>query len=125
MKKIFKATPALLVLLLSIFVSITLYSCDDDDAPNNPGIIGTWTCSNHYYGGSDSYTFKKNGNYEWSYSGTADWFDSQKGTYTFNGSILTITNSKGTTWAYVVLGITNSSMIIMDEDGYKYTYYKN
>lgn len=61
MKKIFKATPALLVLLLSIFVSITLYSCDDDDAPNNPGIIGTWTCSNHYYGGSDSYTFKKTG----------------------------------------------------------------
>lgn len=114
-----------LLLSIILILPISLVSCEDQDASDNSGIIGTWTCSNHYYGVSDSFTFKKNGNYEWTYSGTVDWYDSQKGTYTFNGSILTLTNIKGTTWVYVVLGITNSSMILIDEDGDKYTYYKN
>lgn len=107
-------------------ITIILPACSkDDDSSYDSGIVGSWTCSDHYYGGSDTYTFKKNGTYEWNYRGTASWFDTEKGTYTFNDSILTIKNSKGSTRAYVVLGLTNSSLVIMDEDGDTYTYYKN
>lgn len=106
-------------------MSMTWLSCEkDDDDSIDSGIVGTWTCSNHYYGGSDTYIFKKNGSYEWSYRGSANLFDPEKGSYTYNGTILTITNNNGTTWVYVVLGISNSTMTIMDEDGDKFTYYK-
>lgn len=101
-----------------------LSSCGDDDGPNGSSIVGSWTCSKHYYGGSDTYTFKKNGTFSWTYSGTANWFDDESGTYTFNGSMLTLTNKRGFSWIYMVVGLSDSSVIFIDEDGDKYTYYK-
>lgn len=111
-------------LLISFMLTLTTACDKDKDKEPDGSIVGKWTCSNHYYGGSDTYTFNKNGKYTWTYSGIADWFDDQSGTYTFNGSLLTITNSRGTSFIYVVVGLSDTSMILIDEDGYKYTYFR-
>ena len=107
-----------------ILVMITLISCSKDELSDS-SIVGTWSCSDRYYGGTDTYIFKKNGSYSWFYKGTADWFKDQNGTYTYNGTILTTKKASGTiTVMYVVIGITKSSLVIMDDEGDKYTYYR-
>lgn len=115
----------LTVLMLCVVIAPSFVSCGDDDEPGDSSIVGSWTCDDHYYCGSDTFTFKKNGSYTWTYRGTADWFDDQKGTYTYAENILVITNTKGTTWVYIVVSQTNASMVLMDEDGDRYTYYKD
>lgn len=110
-------------LLLFLVTAVALVSCGDDEDKNMPSIIGSWTSSSHYYGGTDTFTFKKNGTYNWSYSGSMT-FEDQTGSYIFNGTTLTVTNKKGTTWLYLVIALSDSSMVIMDEDGDKFTYYK-
>lgn len=73
----------LLMLMILVSLFIPMSSCGDKDEFDN-SIIGYWSCSNHYYGGTDTFSFKKGGKYTWSYKGEADWFESQNGTYTFN-----------------------------------------
>lgn len=114
-----------LVVLLGSTIAISSCSKDDNDVSSN-SIVGTWSCNNHYYGGSDTFTFKSNGTYTWSYRGTADWFNNETGNYAYDPlrSTLTIQNKKGTTWVYVVISLTSSSFTIMDEDGDTYFYQK-
>lgn len=122
-----KAIKHLLWMLIALSMSISFASCgdDDEDEPQpQGGIVGSWVSNNHYYGGSDTYTFRDNGTYSWSYSGSADWFDPESGTYTFNGATLTTSSSHGITRVYVIVGINETSFVMMDEDGDKYTYYK-
>ena len=121
---------SLLTLMLVAMVSLSLSSCgddDDDDGGGNP-LVGTWSCSSHYIdrvsydGGTDTYTFKSNGTYEWKCRG----WDNESGKYYYNNSLstLTITNQKGTTWVYVIPTLTDSYFVMIDEDGYSYTYSK-
>ena len=121
---------SLLTLMLVAMVSLSLSSCgddDDDDGGGNP-LVGTWSCSSHYIdrvsydGGTDTYTFKSNGTYEWKCRG----WDNESGKYYYNNSLstLTITNQKGTTWVYVIPTLTDSYFVMIDEDGDSYTYSK-
>ena len=116
--------PFFLLAIITLLSAFALSSCkgDDDEELSESGIVGKWTCNDHYYQGEDTFVFKKNGTYTWSYKGEADWFENQEGTYTFDGSLLVITNSHDTTWIYVVMSLSDSTMVIMDEDGYYYTY---
>lgn len=116
---------SLWLLALIAFVSAVSFSSCDKDGNGNSSIVGSWTCGVHYYGGSDTYTFKKNGTYTWTYSGPSSYFQDETGRYTYNGVILTTSSNRGSTRAYVVIGLTKSSLVIMDEDGDSYTYYKN
>ena len=110
--------------MLLMAATLSMTSCGNDEPDNKDNsIVGSWTCSNHYHGGTDSFTFKKNGTMSWTYSGSWSFTDFT-GTYTFNGSILTVTNSSGTTWVYIVAGLSDSSLVLIDEDGDSYTYYK-
>lgn len=121
---------SLLTLMLAAMVSLSLSSCgddDDDDGGGNP-LVGTWSCSSHYIDrisfndGTDTYTFKSNGTYEWKCRG----WDNESGKYYYNNSLntLTITNQKGTTWVYVIPTLTDSYFVMIDEDGDSYTYSK-
>ena len=121
---------SLLTLMLLAMTSLSLSSCgddDDDDGGGNP-LVGTWSCSSHYIdrvsydGGTDTYTFKSNGTYEWKCRG----WDNESGKYYYNNSLstLTITNQKGTTWVYVIPTLTDSYFVMIDEDGDSYTYSK-
>ena len=122
MKTILK--PFFLLTIITLLSALALSSCkgDDDEEIYESGIVGKWTSTDHYYKGEDTFVFKKNGTYTWSYRGEADWFEDQKGTYTFDGSLLVVTNSSGTTWIYFVMSLSDSTMVIMDEEGYYYTY---
>lgn len=121
-----KAIKHLLWMLIALSLSVCFASCgdDDEDEPQGMSIVGTWKSDNHYWGGSDTYVFHDNGTYNWSYSGSADWFERESGTYTFNGVTLTTSSNKGITNAYVIVGMNETSFVMMDEDGDKYTYYR-
>lgn len=110
------------VSLCVILGVLILSSCSEDDKSDN-SIVGTWT-SDRFYGGVDTYVFNKNGTYTWTYKGTADWFTDHSGTYTYNRAILTIKRKSGRTDVYVVIGLTNTSLVIMDDEGDSYTYYR-
>ena len=120
----------LLTLMLAAMVSLSLSSCGDDDDDGGGGnqLVGTWSCSSHYIDrvsfnvGTDTYTFKSNGTYEWKCRG----WDNESGKYYYNNSLntLTITNQKGTTWVYVIPTLTDSYFVMIDEDGDSYTYSK-
>lgn len=107
-----------------IFIALTMLSCSKDE-PNessNP-LVGTWSCSNHYYGGTDYYHFNSNGTFTWECPGS--WFDSQTGHYTFDNGLLFIVDSEGTSWIYMVEFSTSKNvMFLTDEDGYTYGYFK-
>lgn len=113
-------------IILVAIMSIGLVSCSKDD--KNNALVGSWSCSNHYYGGSyggiDTYVFKSNGTYEWSCTG--DWWDDISGRYSYNSDegILTI-DRNGYTNVYIIASITDSSFLMIDEEGDYYTYYKN
>ena len=114
---------SMLTIMMVTLMCICFASCSKDDS--NP-IVGTWSCSNHYYGGSfggtDTYVFKSNGTYTWSCTG--DWWDDKSGKYTYNEENGLLIIERSTTEMYYVLSLTDSSFTIMDEDGSKYTYYK-
>jgi len=114
----------LVTVFMVAIVSAGFVSCGDDNEEGGP-LVGSWTCDNHFYGGSDTYIFKADGTYEWSCRGWND--DTMKsGKYYYNKdlSTLTITNKKGTTWVYIMVSLTDSFFVIMDEDGSTYTYSK-
>ncbi|MDE7409706.1 MAG: lipocalin family protein [Muribaculaceae bacterium] len=119
-KQLNKITKVILCVFIAVF---TLSSCSKEEELDS-SIVGTWSCSNRYYGGTDTYVFKKNGTYSWFYEGKADWFNDENGTYTYNGTILTVTKSSGYTSMYMVIGISKSSLVLMDDEGDKYTYYR-
>ncbi len=108
--------------MLALLAVGLLTSCEKNEPQN--GIVGTWSCSNHYYGGADTYTFNSNGTYTWSCTST--YFSDDSGHYAFDKSrsTLTIQNRKGTTWIYVIVSLTSSSFTMMDEDGDTYFYSK-
>ncbi len=119
MKKLLKYFMVIVMAVISISCS------DENDGGGGSNLIeGTWMCTNHYYRGSDYFTFKSNGTYSWRYSGEASHFAPENGRYTFSNNILTITNSAYITHIYVVLNLNSSSMTLVDEDGYHYTYWK-
>ena len=120
---------SLQAIMIVAMLSLGLLSCGDDEEENveNP-FVGTWLCSNHYIdrvsydSGTDTYTFKSNGSYEWKCRG----WDNESGYYNYNTSLktLTLSNKKGTTWVYIIPSITDSYFVIIDEDGDRYTYSK-
>lgn len=109
-----------LFILLSIAVLPSCKKNDGGGSVSDNRIVGTWTCSNHWYGGSDTYVFKSNGKYQW--SGPYSRYES--GDYSFNGTILTTSETSGTTRVYTIVALTNSYFVMMDMDGDSYTYYK-
>jgi len=121
-----------ITILMVAIVSVCFVSCgdnDDDDDGGGNSLVGSWTCSNHYIdrvsfnNGTDTYTFKSNGTYEWKCRG----WDNDSGKYYYNNALntLTITNQKGTTWVYIISTLTKSYFVLLDEDGDSYTYRKN
>lgn len=120
---------SVLSMMMVALMSFCLLSCNnDDEKDSSSGIVGTWSCNNHYYDhvssgpGTDTFTFKSNGTYEWQCRG----WESQNGRYSYNrdSGILTITNQKGTTWIYIIVSMTESYFVMMDEEGDSYTYNK-
>lgn len=122
---------SLLAIMMVAMLSLSLSSCGDDDDDEGGGgnpLVGTWSCSSHYIdrvsfeGGTDTFTFKSNGTYEWKCRG----WDNESGKYYYNNSLntLTITNQKGTTLVYIIPTLTDSYFVMIDEDGDSYTYSK-
>lgn len=117
-----------LMIVTVAIMSIGITSCTKDDGGNDR-LVGSWSCNNHYYGGSyggvDTYTFKSNGTYEWSCTG--DWWSDESGRYDYNeeNGLLVITNQKGTSWVYFVSFISNNSFMLIDEEGVDYIYYRS
>lgn len=110
-----------LLILLAFCVSFA--SCSKDE-PNgsSKSLVGTWGSNNHYYGGSDYYTFRSNGTYSWECPGS--WFEPESGHYSYNNGLLIIVNNEGTSWTYLVQFANKDTFILTDEDGYSYTYSK-
>lgn len=119
------------LLLFIVVLPVILTACKDDKDEPTSLIVGTWTCSKHYYLGKDTFIFEKDGSFRWTYDG--DWyFQDMYGIYNFDGNILTIINNEGTTWIYFVVSLTESSLVLLspgfdDPEGesYTYVYYRN
>lgn len=109
-------------IMMIALVSIGFVSCSDDDDDGNP-IVGSWSCTNHYYGGTDTYVFKSDNTFTWSCTG--EWWDANSGRYSYNpeNGLLIITRKEGT-YVYIVISLSKSSFTIMDEDESVYTYYR-
>lgn len=117
----------ILMVVMMLGDAIVFSSCDKDgNDASSISIVGTWSCTRHYYGGTDTFTFKSNGTYTWSYKGSRD-YPNDYGNYAFDPSrsTLVIHNRKGTIWSYVIISLTSSSFTIMDEDGDTYCYQKD
>lgn len=132
MNKLIKSRIFFFIAIIAVISSLALSSCDkpEPETESETGIVGKWVSNSHYYWGPDTYEFQKDGTYTWRCEnnkcegGTYYIFD-DKGTYMFNGSVLTLSKYGGSTTVYIVVNISNSSMVIMDEDGDSYTYYRN
>lgn len=110
-----------LTFMFIVLSTIVLPSCKkNDEGGNNNQIVGTWTCSNHWYGGSDTYVFRSNGKFQW--NGPYD--KAEYGDYSFNGVILTTSSASGVMRVFTILSLTNTYFVMMDQDGDSYKYYK-
>ena len=122
-----KTLKFLFVALALLMVAPTFTSCKDDekDEPGAPqssaSLVGTWvyTEDGDY---SNTMTFSSNGTFvdlemEY-YNGEWETY-SDNGTYTFDGTTLTLRYSDGDVWSYK---ITISGNYFIDEDGW--VYYK-
>jgi len=114
--------------IVSAFFASCSSSDSDEESVGNP-IVGSWSCDDHYYGGSyggtDTYVFKSDGSYEWSCTG--DWWDDDSGRYSYNhdNGELIISNRRGTVWVYHITSLSGSSFILIDEEGDSYRYYRD
>lgn len=94
-------------------------SCDKDDDGGSSAIVGTWVLQEDV-DLFDSYTFSANGSYTNSWQdGSYTGFD--RGTYTFEKSILTLKSSEGGVDTYQAT-ISGNKLTLIDEDGYKEVY---
>lgn len=116
-----------LPILLVMLMGLMLVSCENANVSSN-SLVGTWSCSNHYYDGIDTYTFKSNGTYTWNLIKTCDCCDDkhESGDYSYNKEIGTLTLSKrtGRTEIYLITSVTKNYFVIMDDNADCYTYYK-
>ena len=123
----------LLMLLLGVVMSFAFVSCgDDDDDDNNSGqsasssIVGTWIRTYEVDKGkhpfSETYTFKADGTFTYTYDGWS--LDTQLGTYQYDkdsGILILVTtdssNKKkiGTTENFKIELVANSYIIIDNE----------
>ncbi len=83
-------------LFLMLFIAAAsvcgFVSCDDDDDKGSAAsIVGTWECRDAY--GYDIYTFSANGSYSNTWQDGSE-IDSDNGTYTYEGTTLTLNSSK-------------------------------
>ncbi|MDE6864674.1 MAG: lipocalin family protein [Alistipes sp.] len=112
-----------LKLFLMLFIAAVsvcnFVSCDKDDDKGGSAIVGTWVWQedDDLF---DSYTFSANGSYtnswqEGSYTGF------ERGTYTFEKSILTMKSSDGWVDVYTAK-ISGNKLTLTDEDGDKWVY---
>ncbi|MBQ7019555.1 MAG: hypothetical protein IJN30_00985 [Bacteroidales bacterium] len=108
----------ILLLVITVITFCTITSCSKENADNS--FVGTWQCDAHYYGGSDVYDFKKDGTYTWRCPG----WNSESGVYSYTSSTITFSQYTGRTRTYILLSKTNKTFVIMDEDGYSYTYFR-
>ncbi len=113
----------LIIALLGLMVATSLSSCKKDDPIDS--IVGKWTCTERFYQANDTYEFRKNGTFEHTYQVTGSWgnnFTPYSGNYILFGSILTLSYN-GYNDIYIVYN-GGDYMIITDEDGDSYTYYR-
>ncbi|MBQ7819019.1 MAG: lipocalin family protein [Bacteroidales bacterium] len=119
-----KALKFLFVALALLMVAPTFTSCKDDekDEPGAPqssaSLVGTWVYSEE--GFSDTFIFSSNGSYtnSWSEYYNGEWkTGSDYGTYTFDGSTLTLRDSDGYVDSF---RITLTGNYFDDGDGWIY-----
>lgn len=112
----------LLVIMVALMPLLMFTACGGDDNSDNDVansfIVGTWSTTNNYGGSNGSITFKSNGTVSYSEGG-----DSDNGTYTVNGTTLTIKwRNSGETINYELVfpnGDKNTMQVYMEgEEGY-------
>lgn len=116
-----------LMLFIAAVSTCNFVACDKDDDKGGSAIVGTWEYREpwyddygHYNEYVDSYTFSANGSYtnnwqEGSYTGV------DRGTYTFEKSILTLKSSDGWVDVYTAK-ISGNKLTLIDEDGDEWVY---
>lgn len=99
-------------------ISAVATSCkDDDDDAEDAQLVGTWHWSEN--GEWGEYTFNSNGTYTYDeYGGYTE-----SGTYTYNHPTLTL-EYDGEKEVYVVKSISDSKLVLEDEEGDPITYRK-
>lgn len=116
-----------LILMCVTSFAITACSSDKNESSNNNPIVGTWSCSHHYYsstGSPDTYTFNADGTYRWSCPGHSN--PNRSGHYTYNqGTGLLSEAPTGINYTYTYyVSISGNQMVMIDQSGSSYTYYK-
>lgn len=112
----------------NLFILLTLcllFLCACEKGNDSIGIVGTWTCDNHYDAGTDTYVFSANGTYIWSCPGQAD-SSYESGKYSYDlmpPHMLTMVNTKGIVKVCVIQTLT-STFFMMRDDGKSYYYQK-
>ncbi|GAA4237590.1 hypothetical protein GCM10022291_24750 [Postechiella marina] len=133
MKTILKLS--LTVLLLTLTTSC---SSDDNDINTNElqsQLLGKWLFENPNNNPSvnNSFTFTSSGNVTYSYwTGSGTNYDSETGTFTFNGDIMTMVFPEGVTLTYVQKVLfTNDNVVefqstgVSGEDAYEGDYFRD
>ena len=124
----------LLNLLAIVTVTFVCVGCGGSDSDSgelsgNP-LTGIWASETHYYGGTDYFYLKSDGSCTWTYRGTIS-FDDMSGNWYYDEqtriltlSLKSLRTGYVTTRVYTILSLTSTSFVMMDEDGYSYTYNK-
>ncbi len=113
-----------LMLFIAAVATCGFVSCDkDDDNADSSSIVGTWEYREP--GLADSYTFSADGSYtnSWQEGDGKTGFD--RGTYTYEKSILTM---RSFTYGWVdvyTAKISGNKLTLADEDGYTEVYTRN
>ena len=108
----------ILLLMIAIISVFAIVSCSNEDAESS--FVGLWQCDNHWYGGASVYEFKNDATYTW----RGPYGKSESGVYSYTSSTLTFSQYTGQTRTYILLSKTSTNFVIMDQDGYSYTYFK-
>lgn len=118
-------------LFLMMFIVATsvcgFVSCDDDDDKGSPAsdkgpsasIVGTWEYREP--GLVDTYTFSANGSYTNSWQEGNSKTGSDYGTYTYEGTTLTLNSSEDGVEKYTAT-ISGDKLTLIDEYGYPEVY---
>ncbi len=98
-------------------------SGDSDSNSSNP-FVGTWKCNGNYGISVDTYTFNADGTFIGKQSDGSSESISGQWSYNEQTGLLSILKSSGWTRVFIVVSLTDSYFVIMDNDGDSYTYYK-